>query len=265
MVSVDASRAGSTFFSIRHTPGSVKPFLAGVAALVVGIIVGAWQPRGELLSMREELDSLKASQAKCGRGGAAAGIRELLHAEARERRTENGSGPQPIANDRMKAAPDENSDGNIEIHLRDDPPAKPAGPENATEAAEMAGAALDARRAQARAALVEQGDLSDEQMAAVDAAMAEMNTQLKAEVDQFVDSALSAAETTGGEIDRREMMDLAAGSLDVVIAADDAVRKALPPDVYDAIDDQAVDPFSYISGDTLASLAKLDGMDMPDE
>ncbi len=211
--------------------------------------------------MQAELDALKASQAKCGRGGAAAGIRELLRAETRVRDSANTK-PPPPGNDDAPPTPDADENG-LRIHTGDDetqPGAKPAGPENAAEAAEMAGAALDARRAQARAALVEQGDLSEDQMSAVDAAMAAMNAQLKTEVDRFVDRAVS-----GGDIDRREMMDLAAGSLDVVIAADDAVRKALPAEVYEAIDDEAVDPFSYISGDTLAALARLDGMEMPEE
>ena len=56
------------------------------------------------------------------------------------------------------------------------------------------------------------------------------------------------------------MMDFAAESLDIVIATDDSMRKTLPPEVYDAADDSAVDPLSYLSGDTLGSLERLQGM-----
>jgi hypothetical protein len=52
-------------------------------------------------------------------------------------------------------------------------------------------------------------------------------------------------------------MDFAAESLDIVIATDDELRKSLPPDLYDKVDDSAVDPLSYLSGDTLDSLERL--------
>lgn len=116
-------------------------------------------------------------------------------------------------------------------------------------------AALDARRSQAMAALNEQADLSDEQSAAVDSAMAEMNSQLKAEVD-----ALVATANDGDIIARRDIMEFAANSLDTVIAADDKLRDIIPAEVYDTLDTEAVDPFSYLSGDAVQSLSKLQAL-----
>ncbi|HND34441.1 MAG TPA: hypothetical protein PLA94_30775, partial [Myxococcota bacterium] len=52
-------------------------FLPAVLALVVGILLGAWQPRGELLRLRSELD---ASRGKDCRSDAAASVRDLLGA-----------------------------------------------------------------------------------------------------------------------------------------------------------------------------------------
>ena len=115
--------------------------------------------------------------------------------------------------------------------------------------------ALDARAAQARAALLEQADPTDEELAALDAAVDKMNTRLKAQVDAFV-----ASVEAGGEPDRRELMEFAAEALDAVIEADDAFVGALPEDVRESVDAEVVDPFSYIDGETLESLARLEGL-----
>jgi hypothetical protein len=62
-----------------------------------------------------------------------------------------------------------------------------------------------------------------------------------------------------GEVERRDMLGFAADALDVVLAADDAMRDALPEGALDGVDDTLVDPHAYISGDTLAPLTRLEG------
>lgn len=222
-------------------------------ALVAGIVLGAWQPRGELLAMRTELDALKATAARPCRGGAADSIRSILRADApnfeaavegkRSRPADDAPSTEPPGSD----APDD----------ADAPPVAPP-TETPEQMRDAMNTALDARRAQALAALVEQGGLEDDEVAAVTDAMDQMNRELKVEVDAFVDAAVAA-----GEVDRRDIMDFAAESLDIVIAADDRMRKAVPDDVYAEVDEAAVDPFSYVSGDVLASLMKMEGVTAP--
>jgi hypothetical protein len=230
----------------------MKGFVPAVVALVAGIVIGAWQPRGELLAARAELDSLRTGSKPC-KGAAADGIRSILHADA------------PVA----PVAPG-SSKKKTTVHVgADAPPAEPSTPPEATPSSEPAASdtpdpetpeqlrdamhtGLDARRAQARAALQEQGDLSDDQMRAVDAIMDDMNGELKKEVDLFVKDAVAK-----GDVDRRDMMDFAAGALDVVIAADDKMRAQLPAELWDSVDDSALDPFSYVSGTTLDSVTDL--------
>jgi hypothetical protein len=229
----------------------LKPFFPAVVALVVGIVLGAWQPRGELLAIRSDMDALKAERAKPCRTSAASNIRALLHADG-----------DALGHADAKPEPDEPAEDAAEGDDTDVPGAPPdtdAPPAAPRMTPEDVTAALDARRAQARAALVEQADLDDEQMAAVDAAMDEMNRELAVQVGTFVDAAVSE-----GDIDRRSMMDLASGALDAVIDADDKMRTILPADVYAEIDDSAVDPFSYISADTLDALVKVQDMPAPD-
>ncbi|MES2639814.1 MAG: hypothetical protein V4850_10035 [Myxococcota bacterium] len=232
----------------------MKPFFPAVVALVAGIVLGAWQPRGELLSMRAELDTLKAAGGKPCRSGAADSIRSILRADpstfeasGADRKVRNVGGPDDaeVAEIGEEGAPP--TDGAI-----------PEAPANAEQLRDTMNAALDARRAQALAALVEQGGLEDAEVAAVTDAMDQMNRELKTEVNAFVDAAVAS-----GEVDRRDVMEFAAGALDIVIAADDRLQKAVPADVYAEVDDAAVDPFSYLSGDALDALVRLEGVAGP--
>lgn len=203
--------------------------------------------------MRGEIDELRAKQARCTRGSAAAGVRELLRADP------GGSVDDPKGRPpRAARAPRPEAEAEVEDDVAPDVTPGPGAPPTQQTPEEMTAAmtaALDARRAQARQALQEQADLDDEKLAEVDRVMDEMNAALKKEVDDFVATAIQ-----DGDVDRRDMMDFAATGLDAVIVADDKLRAVLGPDAYAEVDDAAVDPFSFISGDTVASLAQVQDM-----
>lgn len=235
----------------RQLRDALKPFFPAVVTLVLGIVLGTWQPRGELLAMRAEMDELRAAAARPCRGDAARSIRSILRAETPDLSREETPPPGPAsAADGAAPAAD----------VEDEPDGPASAPPGRSAEALRDGmrTALDARRAQALAALAEQGDLDDAEIDAVEAAMDQMNRELKAEVDAFVEAALET-----GEVDRRDVMDFAAESLDIVIAADERMRQALPAVVYDTVNDSAVDPFSYIAGDTLDGLVRLEGVAAP--
>lgn len=231
----------------------MKSFVPAVIALVIGIVLGSWQPRGELLQARQEMDELraKAKSSDCRGGRAIDGIRDILHARAPD------VGPAADAEAKRPGfhfeAGDKPDAPTAETAPSEDAP--PATPEEVREQVAAMKAALDARRSQAMAALEEQADLSDEQSTAVESTMAEMNAQLKAEVD-----ALVATANDGDIIERRDLMEFAANSLDTVIAADDKLRDIIPADVYDTLDAETIDPFSYLSGDAVDSLSKLQAL-----
>ncbi len=221
----------------------MKLFFPIVLSLVAGIVLGSWQPRGELLTLRKEADALRVQAKKPCRAGGASTLSGIF------RVPEDGDAPRP---ERVpsSATPD------------DAPPpppadAAPTGPAGARTEDAMAAmkATLDARRAQALQALTEQGDLTDAQVGEVDRIMDQMNADLKKAVDAMVDETLAA-----GEMDRRGMLEFGADALDIVLAADDQMRSTLPKEVFDNVDDQTVDPFSYVSGEALESAAKLEGM-----
>ena len=235
----------------------MKSFVPAVLALVVGIVLGAWEPRGELLAARKEMDDLRAKSRSgdCRGGRAMDGIRDILHARAPDT-DEDAAEPAPPEKPGIHVGKP-HPDGGEDAAPAEAPPAPPPTPEEIRKNVAAMQAGLDARRSQALAALTEQADLSDDQVTAVNAAMDEMNAKLKTEVDDFV-----TASNSGQDPDRRDMMEFAANTLDAVIAADDKMRDILPEDVYDSVDPEAVDPFSYISGDAVPGLADL--KELPD-
>lgn len=121
------------------------------------------------------------------------------------------------------------------------------------EELETARTALELRRAQARAALVEGADPSTDQLEDIDQAVQDMNDSLLA-----LSGELSEMLESGEEPERRQAMSFAAEALDTMLTAEDTFRDTLTTDQIDALEDQALDPFSYISPDIVNTLQNLD-------
>lgn len=228
----------------------MRGFLGVVVALVVGIVLGAWQPRGEVLELRAKLDDARAQAAKDCRGSGLRQIQELLGAEAPGTEEGDGDDGRRVTNRRDGAdAPPAPADGAPEGPPRDGPAMTP---EQAREQVAAVQAALDARRAHALAALAEQGELDEAQMQDVERILDGMNDALKKEIDQFVSDALEH-----GEVERRDIMEFGANALDVVISTDDALRASIPEEQYDALDEEIADPLAYVSGEVVESLGRV--------
>jgi hypothetical protein len=119
-------------------------------------------------------------------------------------------------------------------------------------------AVLDARRAQAIAALSEEADLDEGQIATVEAVYDKMNASLKQSVEDFV----SRAESTG-TVERRDMMALGADVLDAAVVAEDGVRSVLPPEVAADLPEEFTDPLAFISSDVVMSLSRIRDLELP--
>lgn len=235
-------------------PLPVQRFLLVAVALALGIVLGAWQPRNELRELRAEADALRAELARSGRGQAISGVQSLLQDGLTHRER-----PEPTPKDAPSEAAPEAPDPTDEAAA----PPEEALPEEAPADLAQTQAAmeemLEARRAQALAALTEQADLDEQQTAQVEALMDEMNAAMRSHVDGFVQQVLSQ-----GDVERHDMLVVAADMLDTVIVTDEKMQALLGDELYDSVDPEAVDPLSYVDGSTLSSLAQLQGMDMPD-
>lgn len=114
------------------------------------------------------------------------------------------------------------------------------------------------RRRQARAALVEQAELEEDDLVRVDAAVERMNEELAGMVEDLVEDA-----TASGRLDRRELMAFAADALEVVISADGALRDVVGDEAVASVDDTALDPLSYLDAAVVAPLTRLEGVASP--
>jgi hypothetical protein len=112
---------------------------------------------------------------------------------------------------------------------------------------------MDARRAIARQSLRETAWVSDEQMTDIDSAYDAMNEDLYSLATELVN--LTA---DGVEPSRRDVMILAADTLDVMIDAEQAVYDLLDSEQLEHVEPDAVDPFSYIDGSVLEALQEID-------
>lgn len=223
----------------------MQRFVPVVIGLVVGILLGAWQPRGEVLSLRAQLDQQKAE--KPCRSNATAEVRNLLGGAGRAARKQDPAAPAPT---------------NSPPSPPQDPPDPPeaSDPKDLpdTQSMEEMLAVLDARRSQSMAALVEQADLSPDQEQKIQAIFDHMNAELKTSIDQFVKQASS-----GTEIRRRDLMALGADVLDIAVTADDQIHDILPLETLETLDEEVIDPFAFVSGDAVRSMTQLKDMDFP--
>lgn len=222
-------------------------------AIFVGFLLGGVPARAELEAVRAELMELRRENESFGRD-----LSRMLQVGAGPSKPAT---PPQAASPASPVAPDEPVDegGGDPAGGPEDPPLEPvvpgelALPEN-VPADELAAAraALELRRAQARASLVENANPTDDQLLAIDDAVTGMNDTLLDLADE-----LSARAEAGQPLTRRDAMSFAADALDAMIGAEDALHDALHEDQRAAADDASLDPFSYVDPAVLDALERL--------
>jgi hypothetical protein len=226
----------------------VRHVIVAAIALVVGLVVGGVGQRAQLAAMTAEIRDLRDRRCDDRPGD----LTRLF-----------GGSPAPTASADPDAAPEPAPRRHrADAPLGDDetPPAhEPPRAEEDTDEAEPpriegARTALAARRAQARAALIEDADPTADQLADVDSAVDDMNAQLDSLARDLVDR----VQAGGGELSRREQMQFAADGLDVMLTAQTSIEDALDDDQRAAVDEEAIDPFSYIDPALMDLIEQLD-------
>lgn len=121
------------------------------------------------------------------------------------------------------------------------------------EKLDAARTALDLRRAQTRAALVEQLDPSIEQLDSLDGAYDSMNEVLVGLSEEI------AAIVNDGEVpERRDAMSFAADALDAMLESEDAARGLLDQEQLADMADDLLDPFKWVDPEILDSLMLIE-------
>lgn len=228
----------------------MRQFLMVAAALVAGMLAGYWQPAGEVLRLQRELDGLRGQD--CQRINP---LRDFLGVQGGAK-----AEPAPVPLPRVGPAP--GSPGSAAgtpapVPVPVEPAASEPTPEPSLDPFDpaqvgQAAALMDARRAQALAALTEQAGLDGEQRAAVERIFGEMDQTVRASVEGFVGEALEA-----GTVQRRDALALGADLLDAAVVAEDALWEALPPEVMEGLDPEVYNPINFVGGDTVRALSRL--------
>ena len=226
----------------------------------IGSVVGGISPKWELQKMKQEqYDSIMPSSNDCKKSTIGSDLAQLMASNSSASQAtptepkQNPFGdrtPEEIERDNPRAAEVAQQLDEEQERFQEE---FPDSFERSQEELETARTALELRRAQARAALVEGAEPNDEQLSDIDQAVQEMNDSLLELSGELTDLLAN-----GEEPERRQAMSFAAEALDTMITAEDRFRDALSQEQIDALDDQALDPFSYISPDLIDTLQSLD-------
>ncbi len=231
-------------------------------AIVVGVLLGGFGPRGEVRDLQQQLRALE--EAPCtnqfgrdlallmGQGVGRPGS-DPLPFDDEPAGGDGERSPEAIAAENPAAAElaaelDE-AEAEAEEEMRE------ALREGLSDEEELEAfrTALELRRAQARAALREQVDPDDEQWESIDGAVEEMNDTLIGLGEELTEMLASGEEPT-----RRDAMEFTADALDALLDAEDRMRGALDEDQLAEMDDGALDPFSYIDPELIDVLMELE-------
>lgn len=229
----------------------MRLFVVAALSLLLGIVIGGIGPRSELRELRQEMSELEGKA--CAQDSIGKDLAALLSAGA-------GARDASRAREEADRIAEENPEVAEQLDQMDANREQARG--EVTEQLQSAAAndeelraartALELRRAQARAALLEDADPSPEQLDEIDSAVAEMNQGLNQLASELVNMMAKGEEPT-----RRDAMAFAADALDTMIIAEDRINAALDEDQLAGVDEQALDPFSYVDPALVDVLARL--------
>jgi len=235
--------------------------VAVAVTFAVGLALGGLGPRSQLRAAEQRLDEM--TEKDCETSGVGSELVNMI--ASRSMGTETTAPPDSTATEGSVPQEDASADsdnavdvevqadaGPIRIEIDRDVTDQPDREFDGNEF-EMMREAMDARRAVARQALRETAWVSDEQMTDIDAAYDAMNDDLYTLANELVGLTAEGVEPT-----RRDMMVLAADTLDVMIDAEQTVYDMLDSEQLEHVDPEAIDPFSYVDGSVVEVLRELD-------
>ncbi len=224
---------------------SARSALLVAMALVLGLVLGGMGPRAENRALRVQLSAAEASPCDPQTLGNEmakifAGRPWVPPTAAPKEPRAPVVAPPPAAEEPVVVWVDD------ETEPQPDADFIPEGPEAIQDAMAL-------RRTQAMAVIVEDADPDDAQLASIDAAIDDMNDSLFDIAEGFVDPIVAGIEPT-----RRETMEFAADTLEVLLSAEDRMRESLTDDQLDRLDPDATDALSHVDPAIVDVLMDLD-------
>lgn len=209
---------------------------------LVGLVVGGLGPRAEVRSLEKQLFEIKRTGSRADRSNEFTRMftDRLGIDEADTRRPSDGA--EPKTPEGATSTADGDPPPSMKTEVEDDDPGEATPPAKLSEAdLRAAKEAMAIRAAAARAALMEDVEPTEEQLASIDDVLAEMNDRLVDVVERA-----SLAMRDGEEPERLEMFRLAADGLEAFAAAEEGILSQLTPEQRAAVREEATDPTSFI-------------------
>lgn len=243
----------------------MKHVAVAAIALVLGIVLGGLGPRSDLRKLEQKYAEMEDGPCKSTFGSDLAtlmggGFTPDAPAE-RPKRNQPETNPLGDRDPDVIAAENPEAAELVEEMARNEEEGREELAEDLSEGIdeeqlELARTALELRRAQARAALVEDADPDEVQLESIDNAVRDMNDSLNNLAEELT-TMINEGETPT----RRDALEFAADALDTMIVAEDSMRDALDADQLEALEEGALDPFSYVDPgliDVLESLGQVE-------
>jgi len=217
----------------------MKRFVFVLPGLILGFLLGRAGPSIEKGELKEQLAAAedraeKAERERVPRSLILPGMGEVLPGA-----TDRGSTATDSAHYEVRS-----SDGKTVTQDTGEPAGEPdfSGPApGLTEQFELAVEAQGLRSAQSRAALIEQADLDDVQLAEIDAAMLRMNDELA-----LLGGDLMAVAMSGEEPDPTEMLGLSHDVTGILYEAQLSMEDSVGLEAMGDVDPQAAQVWNYI-------------------
>jgi hypothetical protein len=231
----------------------VRYAIWAAVGLILGLVVGGLGPRARVRGLESEIAELE--ERDCSQRGVGRDLATMfggLGGKAPPTEEDEIEDPEPLPSGTQAVERHDREGVVVEFGTGDEGEGRE---EDVTpeQAMEMARAGLELRRTQARASLLEDADPDDEQLAEIDAAVTAMNEDLMTLATDLVTHFEEQ-----GEPSRHDAMVFAADALDIVLDAEEGITGALDAEQLEAVQEEAVDPFSYIDPSLLEMLGQLD-------
>ena len=243
----------------------MKYFITAIISVIIGIVLGGVGPRKELRKQQEEAMEYSMHNSKKCSSTIGSDLVQMMGGTGETPSAKTTEPPflppEEKVNSLGDRSPDEIASTNpkaVEIaenwdREKEDFDQSLQNIDPADEELSTARAALELRRSQARAALIEGAYPDERQLQQIDEAVQGMNDTLLSLAGEF-----SEIIEEGEEPERRQVMSFAAEALDTMLTAEERMRDILSEEQIESLDDRALDPFSYISPDIINTLQHLD-------
>ncbi|MFT4624672.1 MAG: hypothetical protein ACI8PZ_003331 [Myxococcota bacterium] len=233
----------------------VRELLIAAGALVLGLMLGGLGPRAEVRSLQVTLDACE--QRPCSPEDLGQDLARMFAGRPFAGDDSRPSAPRPVPRPELEAeAPDDDGPPPMKAPRDDEDPPQEIGFDEAGLAdggTDAMREVMELRRRQVRAALLEDAAPDDVQLAEIDAAVGDMNDELYAIAED-----LAAQVRQGVRPSRRETMEFAADTLDVLLTAEDRMLNSLDDDQLDALDEGAHDPLAWVDPGLVDVFLELD-------